>query len=80
MKHVFMLSRVFSNGEQMTYSAHVDAVGAMAEAEEIDAIRFVGDNAPRGVKRWASLGTLSFAGFNATGDTVWRVTGFEVKE
>lgn len=83
MNLVYLLIRVFGNGESHTNSVHVDAVGAMAFAEKIDEVRHVHDMR-YAVKEWRTSGStgMNFAGINGESRprTVWRVQAFEVKE
>lgn len=83
MNIVYLLVRVYSTAETSINSVHVDAVGAMAFAEKIDAVRHQYDMSCA-VKEWRTSGStgMNFAGLSgeAKPRTVWRVQAFEVKE
>lgn len=83
MNLVYLLIRVYQDGASHTNSVHVDAVGAMAFAEKIDAVRHEFDM-QYAVKEWRTSGStgMNFAGINGESRprTVWRVQAFEVKD
>lgn len=78
---VYLLIRVYSTLETSINSVHVDAVGAMAFAEKIDAVRHR-DNPQYAVKTWRTSGStgMNFTGLDSEPRAVWRVQAFEVKE